>query len=225
MDFGGHHGDQFCSHCRFAEDDPAEEVVRPVPNRAKKDGGDDPATGGRTAHVRGLRTCGRCGRIWNRDVNAGTAEQERGRAPLFHSGHPCYSLPRGPIAHRPSHPPRPCPARAASPLPCPRSLIPCLPTRARPRSRSPPFRLLFPPSTAVGILCVGLEVHAAAIVAAVEAMLARPDVVKLRADPAAVEARKAWLAERKPPPAPRPCCTPGTDAYVHAAARPGRGTG
>ena len=42
-------------------------------------------------------------------------------------------------------------------------------------------------------------------------MLARPTVQKLL-QPAAVEARKAWLASRKPPPPPHGTCT--GQAYV-----------
>lgn len=155
---------QLCCHCRFVDD--VEEALRKVPG---------------LENTRGLRTCGRCGRFWNRDVNAGTRALLPTQCTQRPAAHACQW-------------PAPAPAATAH--------------------AAAPDALTALACVAEGILRVGLRDHAAAIAEAILAMLQRPEVVKLRTDPAAVEARAAWLATRNPPPDPRPCCPHGSDAYV-----------
>ena len=91
---------QCCCHCRFV--DGVEEAMRPVPGKSR---------------VRGLRTCGRCGRFWNRDVNAGTSAAVH-RAHGF--THPLTTA--GPSSHR----------RPGDGVPFPISCPPdCLPRQPR----------------------------------------------------------------------------------------------
>ena len=85
---------------------------------------------------------------------------------------------------------------------------------------APPLTCFWPThGAAEAILRVGLRDHLDAILAAIQGMLANPEVAKLGSDPDAVATRISWLRSRSPPPGPRPPCTHGSDAYVRAPFR------